>query len=132
MEGKNNCKSNPTGTYSGGRHGAIQPGVSKCHPKRESHHTPSDYSYPKGSPSRDDMPAVQMDRTDHHKTASHNGTKSSLSGKAYREVQKKIMKEGLLPIAMAMDIIDIKMKFGNKYDEAITQMILWSVCMGYL
>jgi len=43
-----------------------------------------------------------------------------------------MMKRGLLPVVMAMDILDIKAKFGDKYDEAITEMILWSICKGYL
>ena len=29
---------------------------------------------------------------------------------------------------MAMDILDIRAKFGNKYDSAIAQMMAWAKC----
>ena len=93
---------------------------------------PSQDSYPEGSPRSDNLPAIQMETKDHYATASHNGTTSDLSGSIYRKVQKEMMKRGLLPVVMAMDILDIKAKFGDKYDEAITEMILWSICKGYL
>ena len=43
-----------------------------------------------------------------------------------------MIKRGLLLVVMAIDILDIKVKFVDNYDEAITIMILWSMCMGYL
>ena len=43
------------------------------------------------------------------------------------------MKNDLTIVAMGMDILDIKRVANNvndptKYDEAITQMLLWSMC----
>jgi len=38
-----------------------------------------------------------------------------------------MIKRGLLLVVMAIDILDIKVKFVDNYDEAITIMILWSI-----
>jgi len=78
-----------------------------------------------------------MDHSDHQATLSHHngGAGAGARAKAYTSVQKMLMKNNLTIVAMAMDIADVKRiacSVGNcaKYDVAITQMILWSICAG--
>lgn len=137
LEGKNDCKSNPTGAYSGGKHETIQPGGDSCIPLRQSHHTPSKASYPKKLSSKEanDSPAIQMDKEDHRHTLSHynSGKGAGKMAKAYTSVQKVLIDKDLTLVAMGMDILDIKRVASNtgnpaKYDDAITEMLLWSMC----
>ena len=41
----------------------------------------------------------------------------------YREQQKKLIEQGKFREALQMDIDDIHEKFGDKYDDAINEML---------
>ncbi len=132
LEGKNDCKNNPTGAYSGGKHGALKNGGNSCSPPRESHHMPADKSYPsKSKPKRDEMPAILMDKSDHAQTLSHS---NGYTSQAYKGIQKKLIENNLMVVAMAMDIANIKWiaEPPDKYDDAISQMLLWAICKGII
>jgi hypothetical protein len=60
-----------------------------------------------------------MDYADHRAVYS---TGSSLESKAWRMRQKELIDGGDFRGAMQMDVDDIRSRFGNKYDEAITEM----------
>ena len=135
---KKNCKLLQNGVpgvgYRGGRHGNIKKGGTAYSPERQSHHMPADTSYEStnGVPvASDSKPSIQMDKSDHQQTASWG---NSNSAQAYRNTQRSLIakgKPGYLA-AMTMDIADIRAKFGNKYDGAIAQMMVWAKCMGYI
>jgi len=85
--------------------------------KYEVHHMPADSASPL---ERGDGPAIKMEKEDHRQTASCG---SSREAREYRELQKKLIDEGKFKEALQMDIDDIKEKFGDKYDEAIAEML---------
>ena len=72
--------------------------------------------------SRNDGPAIKMDKSDHRETASCG---SSREARAYRERQKELIDEGKFDEAVQMDIDDIREKFGDKYDDAINEMLAY-------
>ncbi|MGU2293282.1 hypothetical protein ACSEQ4_30820, partial [Pseudomonas aeruginosa] len=124
----------PGDGYRGGRHGNIKKGGYSYQPKRESHHMPADSAYKKinGKPvSSDSKPSIQMDKDDHMKTASWG---SSAAADAYRKQQASLMNggKGGYYAALMMDIVDVRAKFGDKYDVAIAQMLAWAKCKGYI
>jgi hypothetical protein len=92
----------------------------------EAHHIPADSSYPPGTINSGQMPAIQMDPTDHMRTASHGSQPGSA---AYRNAQNALIKSGNTLGALAMDIADIKAKFGDKYDEAIAEATAYAACL---
>ena len=103
------------GKYRGGRHGDTKG------PKDdglESHHMPADSV--NGLP-RDKGSAIQMDPEDHAKTASHGS--QGLAGAKYRAEQKALIDKGRFGEAIQKDIDDVRGKFGNKYDQAIKEMV---------
>lgn len=81
----------------------------------EVHHTPSDEAAELGK----DGPAIKMEKEDHHKTASYGNSKEA---REYRAQQKELIDQGKFREAVQMDIDDIRSKFGDKYDEGISQM----------
>lgn len=83
----------------------------------EVHHMPSDSSSPLD---RNDGPAIKMDKEDHRKTASCG---SSREAREYQEKQKELISQGKFREALQMDIDDIHEKFGDKYDDAINEML---------
>lgn len=85
--------------------------------KYEVHHMPSDSS---SNLERNDGPAIKMEKADHRQTASCG---MSAEAREYREMQKQLISEGKFREAMQMDIDDIHEKFGNKYDDAISEML---------
>ena len=124
----------PGDGYRGGKHGKIKEGGYGYDPKRESHHMPADATYSSmdgKSISTDSKPAIQMDKADHHKTASWG---SSASAKAYRDTQAALMRSGKSGFiqAVMMDVVDIRSQFGDKYDAAIAQYLAWAKCKGYM
>lgn len=124
----------PGDNYRGGKHSRIRKGGSNYTPPRESHHMPAASAYSKinGKPiAPGNMPTIQMDKDDHKLTASWG---NSNSAKMYRLEQERLIKSGKTGYmqAMTLDIIDIRSKFGDKYDSAIAQMLTWSKCKGYL
>lgn len=83
----------------------------------EVHHIPADSASPLD---RNDGPAIKMEKEDHRQTASYG---NSADARAYREKQKELINAGNFREAMQMDIDDIHDKFGDKYDDAIEEML---------
>ena len=83
----------------------------------EVHHMPSDSA---SNLERDDGPAIKMEKDDHRQTASCG---SSREAREYREKQKELVEQGKFREALQMDIDDIREKFGDKYDDAIAEML---------
>lgn len=86
-------------------------------PPEEVHHMPSAEA---SDLPRDDGPAIVMDKEDHRETASCGNSKEA---QEYRAKQKELIEEGKFREAMQMDIDDIHEKFGDKYDDAIKDML---------
>lgn len=85
--------------------------------KYEVHHMPADNV---NGLERNDGPAIRMDKEDHRETASCG---NSIEAREYRAYQKELIDKGKFREALQMDIEDIRSKFGNKYDNAISQML---------
>lgn len=83
----------------------------------EVHHMPADSA---SNLERDDGPAIKMEKEDHRLTASCG---SSREAREYRERQKELIEQGKFREALQMDIDDIHEKFGDKYDDAIAEML---------
>ena len=66
----------------------------------------------------EDGPAILMDATDHRQTASYGSSKQA---QAYRAQQQQLIAKGDFEGAFNMDVADIQIKFGSKYDAAISQ-----------
>lgn len=108
------------GPYRGGAHGAMRLPVGDG---LESHHTPAraaSYLHPEVGP------AIQMDPADHALTASNGRMPGSA---AYIAAQRQAVNSGNFIAAQAMDIADIRAKFGDKYDSAIAQMEAYTLCL---
>jgi len=104
----------PKGKYRGGLHGSTKGPVGDG---LDSHHMPAksvNGLHP------DKGPAIQMDPADHAQTASH-GTQPGSD--IYRLRQQRLIKQGKFGEAIQMDIDNVRELFGNKYDEAIREMI---------
>ncbi|MEG2813744.1 MAG: hypothetical protein RSA79_04000 [Oscillospiraceae bacterium] len=86
----------------------------------EVHHMPADSS---SKLDRNNGPAIKMDKADHRRT---NSCGMSSEAQEYRNQQKKYIDNGQFEKAQKMDIADINQKFGNKYDEAIFQMMAYT------
>lgn len=82
----------------------------------EVHHMPADSI---SEIPRNDGPAIRMEKADHRMTASCG---NSMEAREYRAEQKRLIDEGKFHEALQMDIDDIHDKFGDKYDEGISQM----------
>lgn len=93
----------------------------------ESHHIPSQDSYPPGSMTAGRMPAISMDKGDHALTASHGRTGNA--GVAYRDAQRAAIRRGGIVAGFAMDAADIKLRFGNKYDQALLEASAYVACI---
>lgn len=83
----------------------------------EVHHMPADSS---SNLDRDLGPAIRMDKEDHRQTASCGNSREA---REYREKQKELIEKGNFREALQMDIDEIHEKFGDKYDDAIDQML---------
>ena len=83
----------------------------------EVHHMPADSVT---ELSRNDGPAIRMDKEDHRETASCGNSREA---REYRERQKELIDDGKFEEAVNMDIEDIREKFGDKYDDAINEML---------
>ncbi|WP_422490898.1 hypothetical protein, partial [Endozoicomonas sp. ALE010] len=86
----------------------------------DSHHCPAKDCYKNSYLSQYDGPAIKMAPADHRKTASYG---SSPEAKAYRKQQQELIENGQFMEAVRMDILDIRSKFGDKYDDNIEQML---------
>ncbi|WP_334521902.1 polymorphic toxin-type HINT domain-containing protein [Streptomyces sp. B21-105] len=100
------------GGANGGKYGDLQPAGAG----NEINHIPANSSSPL---SKYSGPSIRMDYADHRAVYS---TGSSLESKAWRMRQKELIDGGDFRGAMQMDVDDIRSRFGNKYDEAITEM----------
>ncbi|MEX0310622.1 MAG: hypothetical protein AB3N17_10290 [Tateyamaria sp.] len=110
----------PGSPYRGGAHGAMRLPVGDG---LDSHHTPAraaSYLHPEVGPS------IQMDPADHALTASNGRMPGSAQ---YIAAQRHSVNSGNFLAAQAMDIADIRAKFGSKYDAAIAQMEAYSLCL---
>lgn len=105
------CKNIPV---QGGRYGKVR----YANDGGEVHHMPANSV--NGLP-HSQGPAIFMSKADHKLTASHGH--QGLAGAKYRARQKELVDSGRFDDAIQMDIDDIRSKFGNKYDDAILQMI---------
>ena len=85
--------------------------------KYEVHHMPADSA---SNLERGDGPAIKMEKEDHRQTASCG---MSREAREYREKQKELIEQGKFREALQMDIDDIHEKFGDKYDDAIKEML---------
>ncbi len=85
----------------------------------EVHHMPADSVSPL---ERNDGPAIKMEKEDHRQTASCG---SSREAREYCAQQKALIEQGKFREAVQMDIDDIHDKFGNKYDDAIAEMMTY-------
>ncbi|MGQ4399430.1 ricin-type beta-trefoil lectin domain protein [Streptomyces hayashii] len=100
------------GGANGGKYGDLQPAGAG----NEINHIPANSSSPL---SKYSGPSIRMDYADHRAVYS---TGSSLESQAWRMRQKELIDGGDFRGAMQMDVDDIRSRFGNKYDEAITEM----------
>ncbi|OOF49242.1 hypothetical protein BKK52_04180 [Rodentibacter trehalosifermentans] len=66
---------------------------------------------------------IKMDPADHKLTASYGRSKEA---QIYRDKQKELLEQGKIDEAINMDIMDIRQKFGSKYDSAIEEMLEYS------
>lgn len=85
--------------------------------KYEVHHMPANSST---ELDRNDGPAIKMDKEDHRETASCGNSREA---REYQARQKELIENGKFREALQMDIDDIREKFGDKYDEAIAEML---------
>lgn len=83
----------------------------------EVHHMPADSASPI---ERNDGPAIKMEKEDHRQTASCGNSREA---REYRAQQQELIEQGKFREALQMDIDDIRDKFGDKYDDAIAEML---------
>jgi RHS repeat-associated protein len=105
--------------YKGGAYGPLvgEAGI-------EVHHMPANSVSPI---SRYRGPAIQMEVLDHRATSSFGR-----GGAAYRQNVGELIEEGSMRDAMAVEIQDIRSRFGTKYNSAIQQMLEYAKGAGYL
>lgn len=123
------CRNNPCAALAGGTPGTRYKGGAHGIMKGptgdglDSHHIPAADVSPLP---RDMGPAIKMDPADHQLTASHGSGRSAV---AYRAAQKRLIDSGNFAGAFAMDVADVKAKFGSKYDGAIAQAGAYMACL---
>lgn len=105
------CLAYQSGTKTGGAYKDVPANGGQVH------HMPADSVSPY---SKNSGPGIRMDTPDHMKTASWGRSKAA---QAYRAIQKELIDKGLFREAQQMDIENVRELFGNKYDEAIQQML---------
>ena len=71
-----------------------------------------------------DGPAIKMEKEDHRKTASCG---SSRDAREYQAIQKELIDKGKLREDIQKEIDDIREKFGDKYEDAIADMLAYVV-----
>ena len=119
-----NCRNSPCAQFAngtqGGAHGFMKGPVGDG---LESHHMPAASVSPLP---RDMGPAIRMSPADHASTASHA---SQPGGAAYRAAQGRLIQSGNFAGAFAMDVADVRAKFGNKYDVGIAEATAYMECL---
>jgi hypothetical protein len=93
-------------------------------PGYQRHHMPANSISPL---SREAGPAIRMELDDHTKTASWGPYPDA---KVHRARQADLIRNGDFAGAQDIDIEDIRALFGNKYDDAIEQMLQHSRAKG--
>lgn len=83
----------------------------------ERHHMPAKCA---SNLSKGKGPCITMTRKEHYNTGSHARLKGS---KAYRQIQKELIRKGHFLDAEIMDIIDVIKKTGEKYVKALSQKL---------
>jgi hypothetical protein len=101
--------------FKGGRYGDLKEDGYGW-PDQEVHHIPANSV---SELSREDGPAIVMDREDHRQTASCGNSQEACE---YRAAQKELIDQGKFEEAVQMDIDDLHDKFGDKYDDAISDL----------
>ncbi len=86
-------------------------------PPHEKHHMPSNAS---SHLETGEGPCIAMEYEDHVQTASWGNSRDA---RAYAAAQKELIEQGKFREALQMDVDDIHSKFGDKYDDAIAQML---------
>lgn len=81
-----------------------------------------------GAIKRAEGPSIKMSKEDHRLTASWGNSKEA---QLYRKQQSEYMMQGKYREAIQMDIDNIHEQFGNKYDDAIEEMIKYAVSIGW-
>lgn len=94
-------------------------------PGYESAHMPADSVSPLTS---NQGSSIAMLVEDHRLTASWGGTREA---RAYRQAQSSLIEQGNFRAAQELDIRDVQVKFGVKYDESIRQMLQYMNKAGY-
>lgn len=84
-------------------------------PPTEVHHMPANSA---SELPTDDGPCIVMDYEDHRETASCGNSREA---QEYRAKQKELIEQGKFREAFQMDVDDIRDKFGDKYNEAISK-----------
>ncbi|WP_026528267.1 hypothetical protein [Butyrivibrio sp. VCD2006] len=77
---------------------------------------------------RGDGPSIKMTKEDHGLTASCG---NSYEARRYRAIQRELIENGNYHDAIQMDIDDITQKFGDKYDDAIKEMLEYARQIGW-
>ena len=103
-------------TTRGGSYGFLRK-LTAGNKRYEIHHMPAASSSPL---SYWEGPCIIMSKEDHKKTSSY---KNTTGANKYRQWQAKLISEGKFMKAELMDIINIRRKFGDKYDKAITEKL---------
>lgn len=110
--------------YAGGSNAG---NLSQSRPGIHSHHMPAQGAYPRGVRGGAGwMPAIQMDAADHRQTASYG---SGRTAQSYRDAQNALLRRGRMREAFLMDVLDIRSKFGDKYDGAIAEAAAYMECV---
>ena len=115
------------GRYRGGSHRQMTKPIND---ELDSHHMPPADSI-KGTLSRNDGAAIQMEKVDHEKTLSWG---SSAEARIYREQQEKLIEDGKFDKAFANDAADVSrvaVRAGDptRYDEAIREAQTYADCL---
>ena len=119
-------RGNGTGKYRGGSHAQM---TKPANDGLDSHHIPAKSNYPGWKvPAKtyDKWPAIQMDKADHKQTFSNGRGATS---RAYARAQQYAFKEHGMMAALALDVAEIKMKFGDKYDQALKEAAAYGACV---
>ncbi len=123
-ENRNPCKHLERGAGSGPYRGGSFRGTSiPVGDGLDAHHMPANAA---STLSKLEGPAIQMTPIDHWRTAS-NGRMPGHA--AYIFTQQSMINSGNFIAATQLDIVDIRTKFGSKYDEAIEEMQAYTACL---
>ena len=85
------------------------------------HHMPAK----EGTPAlKHDGPAIRMRTKDHVRTSSHG--RQGPNARNYRAMHRDMIAQGKLREAQALDIREIRQKFGGRYDRGIAEMLRYT------